>query len=279
MWSRIEIVGVDVFTEVDYSGYLFGLFPGGLFAGWAQTDRLGWELPVLEVELVEFSLSVSVGFKRSDNINSTVLVDVFFSKFEVLGNFLTFSQKARFVMFIDLSISLEDFNLNIFFLSLWRLRLLYRLSILLLFTRLNIVINLRFADNPDSSSWLFIFDIILTIFDYGGLFSANWSTWSIDICILSTTWLIDGVAWGWWFGWVWGGFISVGLFGWRFWFCFFGTGIFSRLLFFLGWSSGFSGSSTEEKIIETFLGGSFFSIGIETSILVFRCWAIIIIDM
>ena len=83
-----------------------------------------------------------------------MLTDIFLIKLEVFSYFLTFSQKSWFIVFIYFAISLKYFNFDSFLLSLRRLRVA-RLN------RLNIIVDLRFTDDSDSSSWLFTLTIIL----------------------------------------------------------------------------------------------------------------------
>ena len=196
----------------------------------------------MEIEIVEFSLSGSVSFERTNNINSTMFGYVFLSKLEVFSYFLSFSQESRFIVFIDFTISLNRLNLNSFFDGLRWLRI----------ARFNVVVDLRFTNYSNSSSRLFAFTIILSCLDNGRFFSSPYlSSWSIEICVLGSPWLIDaerrasrcdGSRW----------FINVGLFCWWFRLCLFSAGVLSGLLFFFGCgcgcgSSGFSWS--KEKII------------------------------
>jgi len=72
--------------------------------------------------MIEFSLACSISLERFNYINSSVLNNIFISKFEVFGDFLTFSKEARLVKFIFVSKRVKNLKSYLFYL-LNRLRI------------------------------------------------------------------------------------------------------------------------------------------------------------
>ena len=78
----------------------------------------------MEVEIIKFSLTSSISLEGLNHIYSRVLNNIFFSKFEVLGNFLTFSQKSWFIVFVSIRKRMKNLN-GYFFNLLSRLRIFW----------------------------------------------------------------------------------------------------------------------------------------------------------
>lgn len=69
--SAIEVVGVDIFPEVNNTGEFVRLFPSDGLALLisSQDNGCGRELEVMEVEVIEFFLSSSVYFERPHDVD------------------------------------------------------------------------------------------------------------------------------------------------------------------------------------------------------------------
>lgn len=87
----------------------------------------------MEVEIVELSLSGSVSLERTNDIDCAMKHSIFFSKLEVFSNFLSFSQKSRFIVFVSLAEPMNVVDFDSFFLDRGWLRRKSRLNKVILF--------------------------------------------------------------------------------------------------------------------------------------------------
>lgn len=186
MWATqttsLEIVRINVFTKVNgFSDFLrFSPYRRCVFLGKSKWDRWSRELEIIEIESIKFTLSCSISLERFHDINCSVLDDVFFSKSEVLGYFLSFSEESWFIILVSVRKRMKDFNRYFFnlcsrlsnfnWLHHWFRSFLNRLFLRLRFVRIifriYIVIDLRGfylrrADDTNSSDLITLFRFLV----------------------------------------------------------------------------------------------------------------------
>ena len=110
--SGLEIVGIDVFSEVDCFCNVIGFFPcWSCFSLCYSKGWWGcWEFEVMEIKIISFFLLSSISLCRSNNIYCWVTVSIFLSKVEILSNFLLFSEISWFVELVFVSKGVNGLN-------------------------------------------------------------------------------------------------------------------------------------------------------------------------